>query len=247
MQGGGRIVYKSRQKNQNELFDCNTNRYWDKKKDSLSVLSSNADAVSIMTVHKSKGLAFPVVIYPFVEDNIDDRKASSIWITPEALGFEPIPNIDQVQFTITDDSAKWSPQTKRIVEEEHDKVRLDNLNINYVAFTRARQRLHILSYEAKDMDKSPLNAFLKEHPDHYGDPDSRKVEDNNKEEPIKEIYNESSSCEWFDKISIDPEPSMFWISKENKMQPVRAPSLVGGPTSQRHKTRAGPLPHLRSH
>lgn len=194
--------------------------YWDKKKDSLSVLSSNADAVSIMTVHKSKGLAFPVVIYPFVEDNVDDRKASSIWITPEALGFEPIPNIDQVQFTITDDSAKWSPQTKRIVEEEHDKVRLDNLNINYVAFTRARQRLHILSYEAKDMDKSPLNAFLKEHPDHYGDPDSRKVEDNNKEEPIKEIYNESSSCEWFDKISIDPEPSMFWISKENKMQPV---------------------------
>lgn len=194
--------------------------YWDKKKDGLSVLSSNADAVSIMTVHKSKGLAFPVVIYPFVEDNIDDRKASSVWITSEALGFEPIPNIDQVQFSITEDSAKWSPQTKRIVEQEQNKVRLDNLNINYVAFTRARQRLHILSYQAKNMDKSPLNAFLVDHPDQYGDPNSHKVEDKTTTEPLQEIYHESASCEWFDKISIDPMPSMFWISKENKMQPV---------------------------
>lgn len=196
--------------------------YWDKKnkKDGLSILSSNADAVSIMTVHKSKGLAFPVVIYPFVEDDIDDRKANSIWITPEELGFHPIPNIDKVQFTITEDSSKWSPQTKQIFDQEYDKVRLDNLNINYVAFTRARQRLHILSYQAEDLHKSPINAFLANHPDHYGDPDSRKVEDSSIAEPPKEIYHESSSCEWFDKISIDPMPSMFWISKENKMQPV---------------------------
>ena len=194
--------------------------YWDKNKDNLSVISSNTDAVNIMTVHKSKGLAFPVVIYPFVEDNIDNRKAHSIWITPEALGFDPIPNIDKVQFTITDDSAKWSPQIQQIVEQEHEKVRLDNLNINYVAFTRARQRLYILSYQTNNTDNSPINAFLKEHPAQYGDPDARKIEDHADEEKLEEIYQESTSCEWFDKISIDPMPSMFWISKENKMQPV---------------------------
>lgn len=194
--------------------------YWDKNKDNLSVISSNADAVNIMTVHKSKGLAFPVVIYPFVKDDIDNRKAHSIWITPEALGFEPIPNIDKVQFTITDDSAKWSPQIKQIVEQEHEKVRLDNLNINYVAFTRARQRLYILSYQTKKTDSSPINAFLKEHPAQYGDPDAHMVEDNADGETLEEIYQESTSCNWFDKISIDPMPSMFWISKESKMQPV---------------------------
>lgn len=194
--------------------------FWDKKKDSLSVLCSNADAVNIMTVHKSKGLAFPVVIYPFVKDNLDERKSNSIWITPEELGFDAIPNIDKVQFSITDDSAKWSPQTRQIVEQEYDKIRLDNLNILYVAFTRAQQRLHVLSYQTKDEGKNPLNAFLKDHPDSYGDPNSTKVESPKETTIPKEIYNESTACEWFDKISIDPEPSMFWISKEDKMKPV---------------------------
>ncbi|MBO4350875.1 MAG: AAA family ATPase, partial [Proteobacteria bacterium] len=66
---------------------------------------------------------------------------------------------------------------EQIVGQEYEKIRLDNLNILYVAFTRARQRLHILSYQADDLSKSPLNAFLKDHPDCYGDSASRKVED----------------------------------------------------------------------
>ena len=212
------VVYKWQYSNETGI--SNFLDYWDKKKDSLSVLSGNADAVNIMTVHKSKGLAFPVVIFPFVDDNIDDKNSNSIWITPEELGFEPIPNIDKVQFTITDESAKWSPQIKRIVELEHDKKRLDKLNINYVAFTRARQRLHILSYQAKSLDNSPINAFLADHPDHYGDSESQKIEDATNTESLQEVFHESTSCEWFGKIRIDPTPSMFWISKENKMQPV---------------------------
>lgn len=193
--------------------------YWEKKKDKLSVISGNADAVNIMTIHKSKGLEFNVVICPFVVDNLDDKKSSTLWISPTALGFEAIPNIDKVQFALTKDSATWSPQAKQLAEQENAKTRLDNMNLNYVAFTRAVQRLHILSYQAKDDGKHPLNAFLKDHPDTYGDPDTRKVELKKKKAAGKDVFTESVSSEWFDKITIDPDPSMFWISKDDKMKP----------------------------
>ena len=200
--------------------------YWEKKKKSLSVLSSKIDAVNIMTVHKSKGLDFPVVIYPFVSDNIDDKKSSTVWISPEELGFEAIPNITKVQFSITEDSAKWSPQAKNVHDKENEKVRLDNLNLLYVAFTRAEQRLHILSYQTNNDSKSPLNAFLKTHPDQYGDPKSGKVTLKKSHRLPTEIFHESTSCEWFEKISVDPNPSMYWMSKDNKMEPVEWGTFV---------------------
>lgn len=194
--------------------------YWEKKKDKLSVICGNADAVNIMTIHKSKGLEFNVVIYPFMVDNLDDKKPGSLWISPEAIGFDSIPNIDKVHFTITKDSATWSPQAAQLAEQENDKVRLDNMNLNYVAFTRAVQRLHILAYQSKDDSKSPLNAFLKEHPGTYGDPDSKKVERKKASPMVKDVFTESASGDWFNKITIDPNPSMFWANPDDKMSPV---------------------------
>ena len=45
--------------------------YYDNKKDSLSIVSpNNQNAVQIMTIHKSKGLEFPVVIFPFADLDI---------------------------------------------------------------------------------------------------------------------------------------------------------------------------------
>src|SRR5690606_12472113 len=39
----------------------------------------NMDAVKVMTIHKSKGLEFPVVIYPFA-DNMVNKGTNSIWL-----------------------------------------------------------------------------------------------------------------------------------------------------------------------
>ncbi len=193
--------------------------YWEKKKNQLTVNSGKTDAVTVMTIHKSKGLEFNVVIYPFVVDNLDDKKPSICWVRPEDLGFGTIPNVEKVQFTLTKDSASWSEQAKRLADEENAKVRLDNMNLNYVAFTRAVQRLHILSYKTKTPDKSPLNQFLESHPATYGDPNTRKVMAKEKKKEVAEFYHESQSSEWFHKISVDPNPSMFWANPDDKMKP----------------------------
>ena len=193
--------------------------YWGKKKNSLTVVSGKADAVNVMTIHKSKGLEFNVVICPFVVDNLDDKKPTTIWVAPEELGFEAIPNIEKVQHTLTKESATWSPQAQRVAEQENARVRLDNMNLDYVAFTRAVQRLHILAYKTKTPDKSPLNAFVGSHPEPYGDPMTRKVEGTEKTGALDVLYHESTSSEWLDRISIDPNPTLFWADPNDKMKP----------------------------
>lgn len=48
--------------------------YWDKKSDKLSIAApEDVNAVTIMTVHKSKGLEFPFVIFPFANENLYKR------------------------------------------------------------------------------------------------------------------------------------------------------------------------------
>ena len=206
--------------------------YWEKKGDKLSVVTGNADAVTIMTIHKSKGLEFPVVIYPYAVDNLDNKRGSTIWIETEKLGFEPIPHIEKVQFSISNDSSTWTEQTSAIFDQEKMKIRLDNMNINYVAFTRPTQRLYILTKKANDEGKSPINGFVAEHQDHqvestesyistyrWGDPNMKKVVQKKPVASNNTVFHDSRSSDWFQKISIDPDPSMFWISKEDRMKP----------------------------
>lgn len=201
--------------------------YWEEKKDGLAVVSGNSDAVSVMTIHKSKGLEFNVVICPFVEDDLDSKKSTSLWITPPELGFEPIPNIEKVKFTLSKTTATWSKQAQQLFELEAAKVRLDNLNMNYVAFTRAVQRLHIISYQANTFEKSPINAFLQDHPSEYGNPETRKVElKKESRNTVADVMHESTASEWFEKIDIDPNPSMFWMHPDDKMSPMEWGTFV---------------------
>jgi ATP-dependent exoDNAse (exonuclease V) beta subunit len=205
--------------------------YWEKKRSKLTVVTSDTDAVTIMTIHKSKGLEFPVVIYPYANDDLGNSRGTTLWIAPEQLGFEPLPHIGKIQFNLSDKRAQWNPSVQAVYEQEQRRIRLDNLNLFYVAFTRAIQRLYILSYQGKDDGRYPLNDFLNRHQEQWvtkdtdrivyrlGDPSTPKVKDREDTPPLPNTYHESRSSEWFDKISIDPDPSMFWISREDRMKP----------------------------
>ena len=215
--------------------------YWERKKDALSILTSETDAVNVMTIHKSKGLEFPVVIYPFVCDDIDDSKTSPRWVTAEELGFEAIPNVPKVQFTFSKERSEWSPQAALQKQEEEAKVRLDNMNLHYVAFTRPEQRLYILTQQQDNLEKSPINAFLLQPENDFrlepqeqeegqrwpaiyrtGNPEESKATEkkDRRKSPNKPFFHESTSCDWFEKISIDPNPSMFWMNGVDRFEPL---------------------------
>lgn len=211
--------------------------YWEKKQDKLSVKSVSGNAVNIMTIHKSKGLEFNVVIYPEAITDLDEKlnpsKSAEEWLSPSDLGFESIPNVERVLFKLNSSAELMGEKAEEYLKKEKENNRLDNLNLLYVAFTRAKQRLYILAKQSKDPKKQHLfESFLDESPFinmvsdddnaslyRFGDPDFKNPTENTEEETLKDDLNTFYSMDWFERIKIDPEPSMFWISPNDDMQP----------------------------
>lgn len=117
--------------------------YWEKKKDSLSVVApENVDAVSIMTIHKSKGLEFPIVLYPYANTPVYPRQESKLWIPVPKESFN---DFDQVLINMKSEVPTYSEQAAYIFNEEHQKQELDAFNLLYVALTRAVKALYIFT------------------------------------------------------------------------------------------------------
>lgn len=113
--------------------------WWEKRKDQLSVMPSKGiNAVTITTVHKSKGLQYPVVIFP--SKRYSDRLTKDrFWFDydDEAMKIPSIPvdYNDKLKGTLFEEK----------YQEERNLTAIDNLNIIYVAHTRAIEGLYIIT------------------------------------------------------------------------------------------------------
>ncbi len=117
-------------------------KYWEEHDPSISS-PSEGDAVRIMTIHKSKGLDFPYVILPYVE-NIGLYKAGPVWCRPELSGtsLQGIgPAVFDVVLSKNADNTFFSDDYRAEMLMQY----IDNLNILYVAMTRASKGLGIIS------------------------------------------------------------------------------------------------------
>ena len=221
-------------------------KFWEAKKDELAVKSIESNAVKIMTIHKSKGLEFPVVIYPDAIINLDKRlqtsKAPEEWLRPEDLDFEPIPNVDKVMFKLDKTAKNMGQKAAEWVEKEEASNRLDNLNLLYVAFTRAKQRLYVIAEQVQDDKPNIIREFLENH--EYGElamPDYEEGENNkcyrfgsaefknpdaDKAENKTMDMTDSQSSDWLSKIEVESDPSRLWRSESNRLQPREWGELV---------------------
>ncbi len=113
--------------------------WWGQHADSCSaVLPKGANAVNIMTIHASKGLQFPVVIIPFAD--WECYKADYLWVD---LKDENIPQLETTM--VTSPSQLNNTPYASLAEDEKSKQLLDNVNLLYVATTRAEAHMHIIS------------------------------------------------------------------------------------------------------
>ncbi len=117
--------------------------YWGKKKDNLSIHAPlQKDAVQIMTIHKSKGLEFPIVIFPYADGELYSSKNEHHWYD--------IPNNEYNGFTKlmighSETLKKYSEQGEARFTKRHSEQKFDSINVLYVALTRPVQRLYVLS------------------------------------------------------------------------------------------------------
>jgi len=106
----------------------------DNNSDKFNVLIPEyIDAIQIMTIHKAKGLSFPVVIIPV--SILDTKGFSNVFYN------ETDNNLSA--FYIKKDYTKYSEKLKSIYEDEKTKTFLDDLNTIYVAMTRAKEKLFV--------------------------------------------------------------------------------------------------------
>ena len=110
------------------------------------VLGESEDVVRVMSIHKSKGLEFPVVFVADLGKNMNLQDTRSLLLCHKELGVGPYVTLPELRFRYP------TPARRAIAHRLEMETRAEELRILYVAFTRAREKL-ILVGSAADLAK----------------------------------------------------------------------------------------------
>lgn len=112
-------------------------QYWERTGATRSTAPpDDGGAVHVMTIHKAKGLEFPVVIVPDANMRPRGRSNDRLWVEPG----ETVPELDSALVAYV--AALRDAGVPELQVEEELRI-LDDLNLLYVAFTRPVDRLHV--------------------------------------------------------------------------------------------------------
>ena len=125
-------------------------REWEETICSKTIQSDATDGVRILSIHKSKGLEFPHVIIPFCDWRLE--MPDVLWCKPTETPFDALP-LAPIDFSAS--------QMKGTIYEhdyldEHLQNIVDNLNLLYVAFTRAEHSLYVFGQRGAKSNRSAL-------------------------------------------------------------------------------------------
>jgi ATP-dependent exoDNAse (exonuclease V) beta subunit len=172
------------------------------------VLPDGMNAVNVLSIHKSKGLQFPIVIIP--ELSWDTKlKGDFLWVNLDKGYFNEIEAL-----VISKNKKLKETYLSSQYDSENDKNTLDHINLLYVAFTRAEERLYgLLKVPAK---KGAAENFLIERfvlefsiqqnfnktQENVFSLGTRAKKIKNEVKKVEQNFNKLSSVNWQEKFSI---------------------------------------------
>jgi len=125
--------------------------FWDKNSGKFSIPSPEGNnAVRIMTIHKSKGLEFPVVIMPFADEDYSRSPKNKLWINADVEDF----GLSKVLIDNSKAVEGFGEGAKLVYDQKAQEELLDNINVLYVALTRAEEQLYVISQSLEPNKKT---------------------------------------------------------------------------------------------
>lgn len=116
--------------------------FWDTQSKKFSIPSPDGNnAIRIMTIHKSKGLEFPVVIFPFAEESYSSAPKDKLWLEHQDESI----SIPKVLIDNKQEVLNYGESASLVYLQKKEEELLDNINVLYVAMTRAEEQLHVIS------------------------------------------------------------------------------------------------------
>ncbi len=185
--------------------------WWKDEEDKRSVqLTGAMDAVEVITLHKSKGLQYPIVIIPFCNFSLDSQSHMSWYASPEDSPYNVLEAVPIAYSQIL-------RKTKFTEEYKHEVTKwyLEHLNMLYVSFTRAEKGLFAFcqmpsqnsgsGYE--DMSKLLWSYFDRHQPEGWSETQARfivgKLVGGNKQEAVQPVSLTSyPSFKWSNRLTI---------------------------------------------
>lgn len=124
---------------------------WDTSICGKTIQSSELTGVRLISIHKSKGLEYDNVIIPFCDWQIEKSTGNILWCKPDTPPYNGLPLIP-VDYS----SNLIGSIYEKDYFHEYLQNRVDNLNLLYVAFTRARCNLFVIGKRNGGNSRSPL-------------------------------------------------------------------------------------------
>lgn len=124
-------------------------RYWEEQ-NPKTVSPEDADSVTVMTIHKSKGLQFPCVIFPFAEGiGRHQLGTNRHWCRPD-VSSGPLAAAGGLIYPVNVSGRLEGTWFEDCWRRERVMMAVDDINLAYVAFTRAEKSLRLIVSRPKD-------------------------------------------------------------------------------------------------
>ena len=125
---------------------------WDESLCGKTIQSEETNGVRILSIHKSKGLEYNYVICPFCDWQLEKQSGNFLWCQPKEEPFNDLP-IAPVDYS---KNQMLGTIYEKDYLHEHLQNTVDNLNLLYVAFTRAKKGLYVFGKRGAKASRSGL-------------------------------------------------------------------------------------------